>query len=1041
MPPRELDPKIPSDLETIVLKALAKEPGDRFASAEEMAADLRLFVDNRPIRSRPIPYHEQFWRWCKRNPGLATANITAAALTTVLAIVSTVAALIYYDRNERALRDNVRILRGERNQPAALPRAYGASARGRFSRQKGQRFDSLEALRQAAAIGRELKLPPQEFVPLRDEAIACLALPDLKETGRTVPRPTAGGGAAFDSTMARYALRSPDGMIQVRRVTDDQKINSFQARGDRDIRVFALSSDGRYLATTHQPGDTLMVWDVDRGAAVLDEACVVAGWAARFSPDSRRIAVGQRNGDVFVYDLVTHKTQNRWPGAGYARDLSFRADGDQIAVLHNGESPVCTILDAETGRAVRTIPLPPNIESVAWSADGSTLATPSVDSKIYVWDAATGTRKTLLEGCTNSGLHAAFHPAGTLLASNGYEARLRFWDPVLGRSWFSLGVPYDPYFSQDGRIAVSIDDKLTICQVDPAVEYRILAHASTSPPGYQEPSVRGDGRVLAVGTNTGAVLWDLARGTELAFLPIGKAWRVMFEPSGNLLTSGSAGVVRWPVRLDQERREFRIGPPRKLPLPASNGQLDEDRTGRTIALANGTNVCVATTGGMFGVGPLDDCRGVSLSPDGQWLATGSHARGARVWKVRDRSPVTDLPVDGGTSVRFSPDGKWLMTSDPCRLWPVGTWRDPRQLVGSGRCFSADGGLLVVQDTSMIIRLVETETGRTVARLESPDLCHVAEAAFTPDGSRLVITTNDGSSARVWDLRAIRRHLAAMGLDWDAPAYSDDDPASPALPPLPTIEVDLGSLGGQIEHFTERPETLVKRDTAQITKDPNDSEAYHHRGHAQHQLQHPREAIDDFTQAIRLRPDDAHLRAVRGAVYEQQKQWETAIVDLEAAMARTPDDPSVKESLAMCCNNRAWELATGPAAAREIDRALRLARRALELEPSKGIFLNTFGVAQYRAGRYEDAIATLEQSRTATRGEFEGFDSFFLAMAHMRLGHHAEARRCYERALGWLPVQNRLSENDAKELAAFRGEAEAVLARRSDALPAYVFPSP
>ena len=202
-------------------------------------------------------------------------------------------------------------------------------------------------------------------------------------------------------------------------------------------------------------------------------------------------------------------------------------------------------------------------------ADGSTLATPSVDSKIYVWDAATGTRKTLLEGCTNSDLHAAFHPAGMLLASNGYEARLRFWDPVLGRSWFSLGVPYDPYFSQDGRIAVSIDDKLTICQVDPAVEYRILAHASTSPPGYQEPSVRGDGRVLAVGTNTGAVLWDLAQRYGACLLADRQCLRVMFEPSGNLLTSGSAGVVRWPVRIDQERREFRIGPPRKLPLPAS----------------------------------------------------------------------------------------------------------------------------------------------------------------------------------------------------------------------------------------------------------------------------------------------------------------------------------------------------------------------------------------------------------------------------------------------------------------------------------------
>ncbi len=101
VPPRQLERGIPRDLETIVLKALAKDPSDRFASAEEMAAELQRFVENRPIRSRPIPFYQQFWRWCKRNPGLAAANIAAAVLTTILAIVSTIAAVSFRDqRNE-----------------------------------------------------------------------------------------------------------------------------------------------------------------------------------------------------------------------------------------------------------------------------------------------------------------------------------------------------------------------------------------------------------------------------------------------------------------------------------------------------------------------------------------------------------------------------------------------------------------------------------------------------------------------------------------------------------------------------------------------------------------------------------------------------------------------------------------------------------------------------------------------------------------------------------------------------------------------------
>ena len=69
VPPRQLDRRIPRDLETIVLKALAKDPKDRFATADELAAELRRFLENRPIRSRPIPAYERIWRWCKRNPG------------------------------------------------------------------------------------------------------------------------------------------------------------------------------------------------------------------------------------------------------------------------------------------------------------------------------------------------------------------------------------------------------------------------------------------------------------------------------------------------------------------------------------------------------------------------------------------------------------------------------------------------------------------------------------------------------------------------------------------------------------------------------------------------------------------------------------------------------------------------------------------------------------------------------------------------------------------------------------------------------------
>ena len=167
VPPRQLDRRIPRDLETIVLKALAKDPSDRFASAEELADELRRFVENRPIHSRPIPYYQQFWRWCKRNPWLAAANVTAAVADD--------------DSRHRFDRRGLHLPRQERSRPitgqSADPAtrsmngrrrsssgALQAQARaGRFSRQMGQRFDGLDALAKAAEIARDLKLPRERF--------------------------------------------------------------------------------------------------------------------------------------------------------------------------------------------------------------------------------------------------------------------------------------------------------------------------------------------------------------------------------------------------------------------------------------------------------------------------------------------------------------------------------------------------------------------------------------------------------------------------------------------------------------------------------------------------------------------------------------------------------------------------------------------------------------------------------------------------------------------------------------------------------------
>ena len=84
---------------------------------------------------------------------------------------------------------------------------------------------------------------------------------------------------------------------------------------------------------------------------------------------------------------------------------------------------------------------------------------------------------------------------------------------------------------------------------------------------------------------------------------------------------------------------------------------------------------------------------------------------------------------------------------------------------------------------------------------------------------------------------------------------------------------------------------------------------------------------------------------------------------------------------------------------------------------------------------------MEKSLDANRGQFAAYDLFFLAMAHHRLGQHGKARACFDRAVRSLEEHRSLPARDAKQLAEFRTEAEAVLAGPSDELPADVFAKP
>ena len=156
------------------------------------------------------------------------------------------------------------------------------------------------------------------------------------------------------------------------------------------------------------------------------------------------------------------------------------------------------------------------------------------------------------------------------------------------------------------------------------------------------------------------------------------------------------------------------------------------------------------------------------------------------------------------------------------------------------------------------------------------------------------------------------------------------------------------------------------------------------------------------------------------------------------MARRPDEPLVRDRLARCCNDLAWELANSPQPKCNLERALALIRRAMELDPDRSTFRNTLGVVQYRAGQYNEAIGTLEKNLAAGHGQSDAFDLFFLAMAHHRLGRRVAARSCFDRAMTWVREQKNLDKRHLDDLAAFRDEAEAALAGPPGDFPMDVF---
>jgi serine/threonine-protein kinase len=155
VPPHLLQPKVPRDLETICLKCLQKEPHRRYASADDLADDLRRFLAGEPIRARPVPAWERFARWCRRNPRLAALAGAVVALLVAIAAGSLGFAWQIRAKNEELHGKNDQL--NEKNDELRLSNQAKEEARQQavasFEEARDKHF---EAYQQMLGLGEEI---------------------------------------------------------------------------------------------------------------------------------------------------------------------------------------------------------------------------------------------------------------------------------------------------------------------------------------------------------------------------------------------------------------------------------------------------------------------------------------------------------------------------------------------------------------------------------------------------------------------------------------------------------------------------------------------------------------------------------------------------------------------------------------------------------------------------------------------------------------------------------------------------------------------
>jgi WD40 repeat protein len=758
--PRQLRPGLPRDLATVCLRCLRKEPGKRYASAGELADDLRRFLSGVPVRARPVRPWERAWRWTRRHMGAA-----AIAAVSIVAVTALAAVILWHLR----VADREDLARRRLEYARHLADAQRAW-------ETGDAATALELL--------NAQRPPPGRLDLRGFEWHYLWR-QLQEDGlRIACRQGAIDGVAYAADGRTVATGGADGTVKLwDAATGHMRLRLHAHNGP--VRSLGFSPDGTILATAGK-GNRIRLWDPATGR----ERAPLAGHAGQvtclaFSPDGRVLASGGDDRSLLLWDMPEGRLRHRCQAADYVHAVAFVSDGRTVASTgHNA----LQFWDAATGQHRADWPTPKyQPVALASSKGGRLLASgasaTSQDRGTRLWDVASGQLRGSLAGNEQRGPMLALSPDGHTLAVGRTTIAEGTHDQGHVVRLFDLGS------YKRKRVSVSWWDFYLYKTARP--DWPVWAVLEQPRGGLGGVAFAPDGLTLAVGGGDDMLrLWRPRRApspSAMSHAPE-EAWCIAFSPDGRLLVSGG----------DNEKDKNCL-------------RLWEAKTGRlrwAIPAHEALVTCVAfsSDGRIIASGSFDQkvklwdpvggkelaalpghqalVRCLAFSPDGRLLATGGRDKKVLLWDVGNRRLLRTLAEydDEIRAIAFSPDGRRLAASGEdqdrtVRLWEVATGRlehtfsEPH--AAYSLAFSPDGGSLALGGKDGRVQLWDLATDRKRTLL-ADNQGEARTVAFAPDG-RILASAGADKLIRLWDpvtghqLLTLSRHQAPI----NAIAFSSD----------------------------------------------------------------------------------------------------------------------------------------------------------------------------------------------------------------------------------------------------------------------------